>query len=619
MAYRDLISLIEALEGSDQLVRVSEFVSPELEATEINERMVKQQGKALLFENNGTEFPLLMNLYGSPERMNRILGTQNLDEIGVRMLKLMQQVTKPSLSFKDKLMMLPMLKEVSSWMPNRSIGSANCQQERMPIPDLSQLPIPKCWPFDGGKFITLPMVHTQNPETGATNVGMYRMQVLDSCTTAMHWHLHKDGARHFEMYKKAGLKMPVSVTLGGDPIFAYCASAPLPENIDEYMLAGFLRHVKVKLVKCKTNDLYVAADADFVFEGYIDPTEDFVYEGPFGDHTGYYSLADYYPKFHITCITHRTKAIYPATIVGVPPQEDRWLGKATERIFLTPIRLTVCPDVMDMNLPYQGGFHNLAIVQADLQFPGQAFTLMNALWGAGQMMFNKIMIVVGKDTDPFDSKAVMDCLSNIDLAKDVLFSRGAADVLDHAGREFALSGKIGIDATRKPENKPTRTLDMERLKADFPDIHINQAYFTSIGALIIGFEKTSEYTVKQLTQDISSKDYVKGLTYIAVFDQTVNLSDADILLWQISGNIDPQTDCFQTDTPNNKCLVFDATSKQQMDGFTREWPNVIVMDDPTISAIDQKWDKLGLGAFIESPSLKLKPMVKGSGAVAKFE
>ena len=203
MAYRDLISLIEAFEEADQLVRISESVNPDLEATEINERMVKQQGKALLFENNGTEFPLLMNLYGSQERMNMILGTQNLGEIGIRILKLMQQVTKPSMSFKDKLRMLPMLKEISSWMPNRSSGRANCQQERMSIPDLNRLPIPKCWPFDGGKFITLPMVHTQNPETGATNVGMYRMQVLDSCTTAMHWHLHKDGARHFEMYKKS--------------------------------------------------------------------------------------------------------------------------------------------------------------------------------------------------------------------------------------------------------------------------------------------------------------------------------------------------------------------------------------------------------------------------------
>ncbi len=619
MAYSDLISLIEIFEEAGQLARISEYVNPELEATEITERVVKQHGKALLFENNGTEFPLLMNLYGSQERMNMVFGTQNLDEPGIRILKIMHHVIKPSMSFRDKLMLLPMLKEISSWMPNRSSGRANCQLEMMPVPDLNRLPIPKCWPFDGGKFITLPMVHTQNPETGATNVGMYRMQVLDSSTTAMHWHLHKDGARHFEMYKKAGKLMPVSVAIGGDPIFAYCASAPLPENIDEYMLAGFLRHERVRLIKCKTNDLYVAADADFVLEGYIDPNEEFAYEGPFGDHTGYYSLADYYPKFHITCITHRPDAVYPATIVGVPPKEDRWLGKATERIFLTPIRLTVCPDVKDMNLPYQGGFHNLAIVQAELQYTGQAFTLMNALWGVGQMMFNKIMIVVGKNTNPFDSKAVLDCLSNIDLSKDVLFSRGAADVLDHAGREFALSGKIGIDATRKSENKPTRALDMEQMKADFPNIYINDAYFSAIGALVIGFEKTSDYTVRQLAQDLSCKDYIQGLTYIAVFDQSVDLNDADILLWQISGNIDPQTDCFQTDAPNNKCLVFDATSKQRMDGFIREWPNIIVMDDQTISAIDQKWNKLGLGEFIESPSLKLKPMVKGSGAVAKFE
>ena len=323
MAYHDLISLLEDFGKIDQLVRIQEFVNPELEATEINERMVKQQGKALLFENNGTEFPLLLNLFGSQERINRILGTQNLDEIGLRIMQMIHRVTKPSMSLKDKLMILPMLKEVSSWQPNRSSGRANCQQEMMPVPDLNRLPIPKCWPFDGGKFITLPMVHTQNPETGVTNVGMYRMQILDSCTTAMHWHLHKDGARHFEMYKKAGKLMPVSVTIGGDPILAYCASAPLPESIDEYLLAGFLRHERVRLIKCKTNDLYVAADADFVLEGYIDPNEEPAYEGPFGDHTGYYSLADYYPKFHITCITHRTDAVYPATIVGVPPQEDR--------------------------------------------------------------------------------------------------------------------------------------------------------------------------------------------------------------------------------------------------------------------------------------------------------
>jgi 4-hydroxy-3-polyprenylbenzoate decarboxylase len=616
MVYSDLQSIIKALEGSNQFARISEQVSPDLQVTEINDRVVKQQGKALLFENNGTEFPLLLNLYGSEVRMNMVLGTQSLDDIGTRIMKLLHQVTKPSMSFKDKLMMLPMLKEVSSWMPNRSSGRGNCQQEMMQIPDLNRLPIPKCWPFDGGRFITLPMVHTQNPETGVTNVGMYRMQVLDSSTTAMHWHLHKDGARHYEMYKKMGKRMPVSVAIGGDPIFAYCASAPLPENIDEYMLAGFLRHERVRLIKCKTNELYVPADADFILEGYVDPSEELAYEGPFGDHTGYYSLADYYPKFHITCITHRTDAIYPATIVGVPPQEDRWLGKTTERIFLTPVRISVCPDVIDMNLPYQGGFHNLSIVQADIKFPGQPFTVMNALWGAGQMMFNKIMIVVDKDTNPFDSKAVLKCLANVNLNQDVMLSRGAADVLDHAGREFAISGKIGIDATKKTSVLPTRSCDLESLKADFPNMTINTSFFEDCGGLIIGFDKSAECLVRKLTHDLVNKEYFKGLTFIAVFDKMVDLSNDDILLWQISGNIDPQTDCFFVENQMNKSLVIDATSKRSMDGFTREWPNVIAMDDKTIAEIDKKWDKLGLGEFISSPSIQMKTMVKNEGAVA---
>jgi len=616
MAYLDLLSLVEALEAENQLTRITEFVNPVLQATEINDRVVKNDGNALLFENNGTEFPLLLNLYGSEKRMNMIFGTQNLDEIGERILKLLGRVSKPSMSIKDKLMLLPTLKEISSWLPNKSSGRANCQQEMMYEPDLSRLPIPQCWPYDGGKFITLPMVHTVNPETGATNIGMYRMQVLDSCTTAMHWHLHKDGARHFEMYKKMGKVMPVSVSIGGDPIFAYCASAPLPESIDEYLMAGFLRHERVRLIKCKTNNLYVAADADFVLEGYIDPQEDFVLEGPFGDHTGYYSLADYYPKFHITCITHRTDAIYPATIVGPPPQEDRWLGKATERIFLTPIKLSISSDVIDMNLPYQGGFHNLAIVKAAIKYPGQPFSIMNSLWGAGQMMFNKIMIIVDSSTDPFDALAVLKKLSNIDISNDVLFSKGAADVLDHAGRKFALSGKIGIDTTSEITTNKVFSIDINTLKSEFSNILFNESLFSKYGILIIGCAKTTDQSIKQLTQDIAAKEYISGVTFIAVFDNTVSLTNFDILLWQISGNIDPQYDCYSVNTSTNACLVFDATSKQLMDNFNRNWPNVIVMDDLTISEIDEKWEKLSIGEFVTSPSIPLKPMVKNKGAIA---
>jgi 4-hydroxy-3-polyprenylbenzoate decarboxylase len=611
MSYPNLISAVEAFEAKQQLVRITEFVSPDLEATEINDRIVKRQGKALLFENNGTEFPLLLNMYGAEARMNMILDTKNLDEMGARIMKLMHKVTKPSMSIKDKLMMLPALKEVSSWMPNRSGGRASCQQVTMMEPDLNKLPIPKCWPYDGGKFITLPMVHTVNPETGTSNVGMYRMQVLDSCTTAMHWHLHKDGARHYEMYKKMGKIMPVSVAIGGDPILAYCASAPLPENIDEYMLAGFLRQEKVRLIKCKTNDLYVPAGADFILEGYIDPAEELVYEGPFGDHTGYYSLADYYPKFHITCITHRTKAIYPATIVGVPPQEDRWMGKTTERIFLNPIRLTISPDVIDMNLPYQGGFHNLAIVQIDAKFPGQAYTVMNALWGAGQMMFNKMMVVVGKETNPFDVSSVLNALSQVDIATDVLFSKGAADVLDHSGRAFAMSGKIGIDATQT-KKVSIRSANWDLLEKTFPNMAFNSSLFNQCGTLLIGVDKDTDVADHKMIENILHVSETEGLNYIVLVDKSVDLECMDLLLWQLSGNIDPQSDCCLV----RKCLVFDATAKRKSDGFTRDWPNVIVMDDETIKAIDEKWEKLGVGEFIESPSKTMKPMVKNLGAVA---
>ncbi len=610
MAFHNLISAVEAFEAKQQLVRVSEFVNPELEATEINDRIVKQQGKALLFENNGTEFPLLLNMYGSEDRIRMMLHVENLDVMGARIMKLMHKVTKPSMSIKDKLMMLPALKEVSSWMPNRSGGRASCQQEMMMVPDLNKLPIPKCWPFDGGKFITLPMVHTVNPETGTSNVGMYRMQVLDSSTTAMHWHLHKDGARHFEMYKKMGKIMPVSVAIGGDPILAYCASAPLPENIDEYMLAGFLRQEKVRLIKCKTNELFVPADADFILEGYIDPSEEFVYEGPFGDHTGYYSLADYYPKFHITCITHRTEAIYPATIVGVPPQEDRWMGKTTERIFLNPIRLTVSPDVIDMNLPFQGGFHNLAIVQIDAKFPGQAYTVMNALWGAGQMMFNKMMIVVGKETNPFDVTSVLNALSNVDIANDVLFSKGAADVLDHSGRSFAMSGKIGIDATQT-KNVLSRSANWDFLAKTYRNMVFNPSLFNQCGALLIGIDKNRDVVNSKIVETIIQVSEAKGLKYILFVDQSVDLENGDVLLWQLSGNIDTQSDCFFVEN----CLVLDATAKRKTDGFSRDWPNVIVMDDATIAIIDEKWNNLGLGEFIESPSKSLKSMVYNLGAV----
>ena len=393
MAFKSLAHFVRSLEENRELLRISGFVSPRLEITEIADRMVKNGGKALLFENTGTDFPLLINMFASDRRICMALGVNSLDDIERDIASLLKEFLGPKKGFMEKLMILPSLKEVVSWMPKSSNHRGACQEVVMEKPDLSRLPVPTCWPFDGGPFITLPGVHTKDPDSGVRNLGMYRMQVFSPDMTGMHWHLHKGSASHFNRYKELGARMPVTVTLGGDPVYTYAATAPLPENLDEYLLAGFLRKKKVTLVRCLTNDLEVPADVDFVIEGYVDPGEELILEGPFGDHTGFYSLADYFPRFHVTCISHRKNAIFPATIVGIPPQEDGWIGKATERIFLMPIKMTVTPEVTNMHMPVEGVFHNITLVSIKKHYPGQALKVMNALWGAGQMMFNKIMAV----------------------------------------------------------------------------------------------------------------------------------------------------------------------------------------------------------------------------------
>jgi 4-hydroxy-3-polyprenylbenzoate decarboxylase len=427
MPYKNLFEFALALEKAGELIRVRQFVNPELEISEITDRVSKSPdgGKALLFENTGTGFPLLINCFGSEKRICMALGVNNLDETSEKISILFNQFSSPKTNFWKKLKLLPALKEISSWLPVHKNGRGDCQEIVMPSPDLSRLPILKCWPLDGGKFITLPLVNTIDPMTGIRNVGMYRMQVFSPDSTGMHWHRHKTGARHYEAYKKAGKIMPVAVVLGGDPVYTYAATAPLPDNIDEYLFAGFLRNKPVELVKCLTQNIEVPADADFVLEGYVDPSENIAWEGPFGDHTGFYSLADWYPIFHITCITHRKNAIYPATIVGIPPQEDAWIAKATERIFLAPIRMAIAPEIIDLNLPIEGVAHNLAIVKINKTYPGQAFKIMNSLWGAGQMMFNKVMVVAGDETDIFFPEAVLGAvLSNVTIFHTSLFKWG---------------------------------------------------------------------------------------------------------------------------------------------------------------------------------------------------
>jgi len=450
MAFKDLAAFITFLESKGELVRIKEYVNPELEIAEITDRVSKVYGPALLFENTGYDFPVLINSMGTEKRMAMSLGVDNLDEIGHDIENLFKTLTGPKNSMFEKLKVIPQLGEIASWMPKTVKGKGACQEVVMKDPDVTKLPVLKCWPEDGGPFITLPVIQTKDPLTGIRNVGLYRMQVFGPTLTGMHWHRHKVSARHFNEYKKLGKRMPVAVTIGGDPALTYSATAPLPDGVDEFMLAGFLRKKKVELVKCLTIDMEVPADADFVIEGYVDPEEDFIWEGPFGDHTGYYSLADYYPRFHITAITHKKNPVYLTTIVGIPPQEDAWIGKATERIFLAPIKMTAVQEIVDMILPVEGVFHNLVIVKIKKDYPGQALKVMNALWGAGQMMFTKMMIVVDGDVNIHNSVEVAQYIAeNVDVARDIIFNQGPTDVLDHSCSTMAFGGKMGIDATKK--------------------------------------------------------------------------------------------------------------------------------------------------------------------------
>ena len=448
MAYVDLREFISRLEREGELVRVRERVSRDLEITEVADRTVKSGGPALLFENvDGFDIPVLINGFGSYRRMSMALGVDSLDVIGSRVESLLN--TESPASFREKLMMVPRLARLASAFP-KTVKNGRCQEIVKEGNDasLDLLPILKCWPGDGGRFITLPMVFSKSLETGRRNVGMYRMHVYDCRTTGMHWHVHKVGARHYAEYEKAGKRMEIAVALGGDPAITYAATAPLPEDFDEMVFAGFLRQAPVEMVQCKTVDLQVPACAEIVLEGYVDPGERRT-EGPFGDHTGYYSAADEYPVFHLTCLTHRRDPIYPATVVGRPPMEDCFIGKATERIFL-PLIKTQLPEIVDMNLPVEGIFHNLAFVSIRKRYPMQARKVISALWGLGQMMLTKIIVVFDEDVDVQDTSEVLWRLgSNIDPRRDIVFVDGPVDVLDHAAPQPLFGSKMGIDATRK--------------------------------------------------------------------------------------------------------------------------------------------------------------------------
>jgi 4-hydroxy-3-polyprenylbenzoate decarboxylase len=489
---------LHLLETNGELARVKTRVSPILEIAAICDRVSKTPaphphnerdrsraatlgGKALLFENvEGASMPVAINTFGSYWRVNQALGTDNLEALAERV----QQLVKPEMptTLMEKMKKLPDLLKMASFPP-KTVRSGICQQvvyegDRA---TLDMLPIIQCWPLDGnldseqvfdkaaaktaprgtGRYITLGGIYTRDPETGDRNIGMYRVQKFEARKCAMHWHMHHDGARHFRKYKRRGEKMPLAIALGGESVMPYAATAPLPPGVEELLFAGFLNGNGIELVKCRTHDLEVPANAEIVIEGFVDPNE-MLMEGPFGDHTGFYSLADWYPAFHVTAITHRKDPIYPTTIVGKPPMEDYFLGKATERIFLPLLRMIV-PDIIDYSLPVSGVFHNCAFVKIRKEYPYQARRVMHAIWGAGQMGFTKFIVVVDEHVDVHDEQDVLFHLfSNCDPQRDSEIVHGPVDILDHASPRHGAGSKIGFDATAKlPEEGEVRTYPKE--------------------------------------------------------------------------------------------------------------------------------------------------------------
>ncbi|MFQ5671932.1 MAG: menaquinone biosynthesis decarboxylase [Nitrospinales bacterium] len=602
MAYHSLREFIERLESENELIRIREPVSPILEIAEIADRVSKSPGggKALLFEQvRGSTMPVLINAFGSRKRMNLALGVNDIEKVAQdieRFLKL-----EPPSGLADKIKMLPMLLEAANFPPKIVSGGAPCQEVALTgeAVDLERIPILQCWPGDAGRFITFPMVINRSLDGRIRNVGLYRMQVFDKKTTAMHWHIHKDGAHFFHEFKRHKQTMQVAVALGGDPATCYAASAPLPYGVDEFLLAGFIRKTPVPLVKCKTVDLTVPAEAEIVLEGFIDPAEART-EGPFGDHTGYYSQDGDYPVFHVTAITHRKNPVYLTTIVGKPPQEDFYLGKATERIFLPLMRLHL-PEIVDMNMPLEGVFHNCVIVSIDKRFPMQARRLMSALWGLGQMSFVKTIVVVDAGTDVHNVGEIVNILLNqVDFQNDLFFAEGILDVLNHASDRALYGSKLGIDATARvagepgfgqtPPGRTTPPIRLETISAKFKqvrDCHI-PALNVRHPVILAAFEKTRPGQAVEFIKAFFKDTPPETFSILIVLEEHVKLTDYSAVAWKLFANLDPGRDFHFKDGG----IGIDATAKQGEKGYTQRWPEEIAMSPEIKTRVSEKWRRL---------------------------
>lgn len=607
MNYYSLREFIARLESEGELVRIREPVSPILEIAEITDRVSKLPGggKALLFEHvEGSDIPVLINALGSVKRMNLALGVADVEDIA-RGIDRYLKITPP-ISLADKVKMIPLLWDAAHFPP-KIIGSGRAPcQEVVHLGDdvnLDSLPILQCWPNDAGRFITFPIVINRCPEGKLRNVGLYRMQVFDRKTTAMHWHIHKDGAHFFHEFKKKNQKMEVAVAIGADPAVCYSASAPLPYGVDEFLLAGFIRKSPVPLVKCKTVNLEVPASAEIVLEGVIDPNN-LRLEGPFGDHTGYYSQDGDYPVLELTAITHRKNPIYLTTIVGIPPQEDFYMGRATERIFL-PLMRTQLPEIVDMDMPLEGVFHNCVIVSIDKRYPMQARRLMSALWGMGQMSFVKTVLVVDADVDVHDYHEILKLvLRKVDFEHDLFFTEGILDVLNHASDQALYGSKLGVDATEKIKGEPGFG-NNSTFSEGTPLPFSNDAFREKFAALsdcrlweteaprrvlLAALNKTEPNQGVEFIQEFFNRSDYRDLPVLIVLEGHVDLKNDSTVLWKLFNNLDPKRDFhFQ-----RARLGIDVTQKMSEEGYAQNWPDEIEMSQAIKDRVSEKWPRLGI-------------------------
>jgi 4-hydroxy-3-polyprenylbenzoate decarboxylase len=595
--FQNLREFISALDKAGELKKISNTFSPLIEISKITDQESKSfgGGKALLFQNvRNSSFPVATNLFGSNKRICMALGVSDLDQLGARVREYIE--FNPPRNFKEALNAIPMAIQLANFFPRMFKGKNPPCQEIVYTGDqvdLSKIPVLHCWPGDAGPFVTLPLVFTKSLKTGKRNAGMYRLQVFDQRTTGMHWHIHKDGSHYFKEYQEAGKRMPVAVAIGADPATIYSATAPMPRGIDEMMLSGFIRKKPVRMTRCITIDMEVPAEAEFVLEGYVDPDERRL-EGPFGDHTGYYSLADEYPVFHVTAITHRKNPIYNATLVGPPPMEDCYLAKATERLFL-PMIQSVMPEIRDYWFPWEGVFHNIVIVSIEKEFQGHAQKLMSGLWGSGQMSFCKAIVVVDQEVNPQDAKAVFSkFLTSFDITSDITLTKGILDVLDHSSPFPNFGSKIGIDLTERFQDEPPRSKSFtlpeppetqeisdtvlgnieEAVACRTLDLDLSPHHETINRILFITVQKTPVLGGREISEKILEQDILPCFTIFILFDKEIDMGNYSLMLWKIFNNVAPDRDI----RIKNHRMVIDSCRKGKMDGHEREWPDELRFD-----------------------------------------